>query len=113
VVGVPRADLAPFVARCLQRLGTKRAWVVNGSGLDELTLTGPTASDSDATIVTVRISPIVRARRSGDQRPPRSDGTVEVGIAGRMPCCGIPCPTTYATPLGASCRGWPNRPALR
>jgi anthranilate synthase/phosphoribosyltransferase len=43
VVGVPRADLAPFVARCLQRLGTRRAWVVNGSGLDELTLTGPTA----------------------------------------------------------------------
>jgi len=43
VVGVPRAELAPFVARCLQRLGTKRAWVVNGSGLDELTLAGPTS----------------------------------------------------------------------
>jgi anthranilate synthase/phosphoribosyltransferase len=43
VVGVPRAELAPFVARCLGRLGTKRAWVVNGSGLDELTLAGPTA----------------------------------------------------------------------
>jgi anthranilate phosphoribosyltransferase len=42
VVGVPRAELAPFVARCLQRLGTKRAWVVHGSGLDELTLAGPT-----------------------------------------------------------------------
>ena len=42
VVGVPKADLAPFVARCLQRLGTKRAWVVNGSGLDELTLAGTT-----------------------------------------------------------------------
>jgi anthranilate phosphoribosyltransferase len=39
---VPKAELAPFVARCLQRLGTKRAWVVNGSGLDELTLAGPT-----------------------------------------------------------------------
>jgi anthranilate phosphoribosyltransferase len=43
VVGVPRAEIAPFVARCLQRLGTKRAWVVNGSGLDELTLAGPTS----------------------------------------------------------------------
>jgi anthranilate phosphoribosyltransferase len=42
VVGVPKAELAPFVARCLQRLGTKRAWVVNGNGLDELTLAGPT-----------------------------------------------------------------------
>ncbi len=41
VVGVPKAELAPFVARCLQRLGTRRAWVVSGSGLDELTLTGP------------------------------------------------------------------------
>jgi anthranilate synthase/phosphoribosyltransferase len=43
VVGVPKPELAPFVARCLQRLGTKRAWVVNGSGLDELTLAGPTS----------------------------------------------------------------------
>jgi anthranilate phosphoribosyltransferase len=42
VVGVPRAELTPFVARCLQRLGTKRAWVVHGAGLDELTLAGPT-----------------------------------------------------------------------
>jgi anthranilate phosphoribosyltransferase len=43
VVGVPSPELAPFVARCLARLGTKRAWVVNGSGLDELTLAGPTS----------------------------------------------------------------------
>jgi len=42
VVGVPRADLTGFVARCLQRLGTRRAWVVHGAGLDELTLAGPT-----------------------------------------------------------------------
>ena len=42
VVGVPRPELAPFVARCLQRLGTQRAWVVHGSGLDELTLAGTT-----------------------------------------------------------------------
>jgi anthranilate phosphoribosyltransferase len=42
VVGVPRPELTGFVARCLQRLGAKRAWVVHGSGLDELTLTGPT-----------------------------------------------------------------------
>jgi anthranilate phosphoribosyltransferase len=42
VVGVPKPELTGFVARCLQRLGAKRAWVVHGSGLDELTLTGPT-----------------------------------------------------------------------
>ena len=41
-MGVPKPELTELVARCLQRLGTKRAWVVHGSGLDELTLTGPT-----------------------------------------------------------------------
>jgi anthranilate phosphoribosyltransferase len=42
VVGVPRPELAGFLARCLRRLGTSRAWVVHGSGLDELTLAGET-----------------------------------------------------------------------
>jgi len=42
VVGVPRPDLTEFLARCLQRLGVPRAWVVHGSGLDELSLCGPT-----------------------------------------------------------------------
>ena len=42
VVGVPRPHLAAFLARCLQRLGIARAWVVHGAGLDELSLCGPT-----------------------------------------------------------------------
>jgi anthranilate phosphoribosyltransferase len=42
LVGVPRPELAPFMARCLGRLGVRRAWVVHGSGLDELSLCGPT-----------------------------------------------------------------------
>jgi anthranilate phosphoribosyltransferase len=42
VVGVPRPELTPFIARCLMRLGIRRAWVVHGSGLDEISLCGPT-----------------------------------------------------------------------
>jgi anthranilate phosphoribosyltransferase len=43
VVGVPRPELTRFVAACLGRLGTSRAWVVHGSGLDELSIAGRTA----------------------------------------------------------------------
>ena len=43
VVGVPRPELLGFVARCLGRLGVRRALVVHGAGLDELTLAGETA----------------------------------------------------------------------
>jgi anthranilate phosphoribosyltransferase len=42
LVGVPRAELTEFVARCLRRLGVGRAWVVHGAGLDEISLCGPT-----------------------------------------------------------------------
>ncbi len=42
IVGVPRPELTEFMAVCLRRLGVARAWVVHGSGLDELSLCGPT-----------------------------------------------------------------------
>ncbi len=42
VVGVPRIELVALMARCLLRLGIERAWVVHGSGLDEITLCGKT-----------------------------------------------------------------------
>jgi len=42
VVGVPRPELLGFMARCLARLGARRALVVHGAGLDELTLAGET-----------------------------------------------------------------------
>jgi anthranilate phosphoribosyltransferase len=40
VVGVPRPELTELLARCLGRLGVRRAWVVHGAGLDELTPAG-------------------------------------------------------------------------
>ena len=43
VVGVPRPELLRFVATCLGRLGTRRAWVVHGSGLDEVSIAGRTS----------------------------------------------------------------------
>lgn len=46
VVGVPRPELVEFLARCLRRLGVRRAWVVHGTApgavaLDELSACGP------------------------------------------------------------------------
>jgi anthranilate phosphoribosyltransferase len=59
VVGVSRPELAPFIARCLQRLGIKRAWVVHGSGLDEISVTGPTtvAAFDNGEIKTFTVEP--------------------------------------------------------
>jgi anthranilate phosphoribosyltransferase len=59
VVGVPRPALAAFLARCLQRLGVERAWVVHGAGLDEISLCGPTevAALEDGAVRTFTVMP--------------------------------------------------------
>lgn len=44
VIGVPSRELARKMARALHRVGTQRSFVVHGlDGLDELTLSGPSA----------------------------------------------------------------------
>jgi anthranilate phosphoribosyltransferase len=67
VVGVPRPELTEFLAGCLRRLGVARAWVVHGSGLDEMSLCGPTK---------------ITALEEGDVRT----FTASPGDAGLEPC---------------------------
>ena len=59
VVGVPRPELTDLMARCLHRLGVARAWVVHGSGLDEMSLSGPTrvTSFEDGEVRTFTVDP--------------------------------------------------------
>jgi anthranilate phosphoribosyltransferase len=59
VVGVPRPELTAFLARCLARLGVRRAWVVHGAGLDELTLSGESqvTAVEDGAVRTFTVAP--------------------------------------------------------
>ena len=59
IVGVPKPELVPFLARCMSRLGVERAWVVHGSGLDEIALHAETlvAEVRDGSISERRVTP--------------------------------------------------------
>jgi len=72
IVGVPRPELTEFLAGCLRRLGVARAWVVHGSGIDEMSLCGPTR---------------VTAFDDGEMRT----FTVRPEDAGLPPCAAPPC----------------------
>lgn len=78
LLGVARAELGPLLARCLARLGTRRAWVVHGAGLDELSPVGETsvAALEDGAVREFRVAPEAaglsrsapEALRGGDPR---------------------------------------------
>jgi anthranilate phosphoribosyltransferase len=95
VVGVPRPELTEFMARCLQRMGVGRAWVVHGSGLDELTLAGPTtvtALEADG-LRTFRVVPEDAGLARGDPASlrggdPRASAAIAREVLGgaRGPC---------------------------
>ena len=59
LVGVFSPDWVQPMAEALRRLGSQRAWVVHGEGLDELTVTGPSqvASLNDGVISTFDLDP--------------------------------------------------------
>jgi anthranilate phosphoribosyltransferase len=88
VVGVPRPELTGFIARCLQRLGVRRAWVVHGSGLDELSLCGPTAVAAfgdDAAVRTFTVTPEdAGLARFGAESLRGGDATASATIAGEV-----------------------------
>jgi anthranilate phosphoribosyltransferase len=84
VVGVPRPQLAVFLARCLQRLGVPRAWVVHGAGLDEMSVCGPTevAALEGGAVRTFTVSPEDAGLAPGDPAALRgSDAQANAAIA--------------------------------
>jgi anthranilate synthase/phosphoribosyltransferase len=78
LVGVARPEQAPLLARCLARLGARRAWVVHGAGLDELSPFGETtvAALEDGAVRAFTVAPesaglercAPEALRGGDPR---------------------------------------------
>ena len=94
VVGVPRPELTEFMAGCLRRLGVARAWVVHGSGLDELSLCGPTRvtafDDGEVRTFTVRpedagLEPCAAPALQGGDARANADITRRVLDGGRGP----------------------------
>jgi len=94
IVGVPRPELTEFMAGCLRRLGVARAWVVHGSGLDELSLCGPTRvtafDDGQVRTFTVRpedagLEPCAAPALQGGDARANADITRRVLDGGRGP----------------------------
>lgn len=71
LIGVWDKDLVPKIAGALVRLGTKRSWIVNGNGLDEISLEGTT------TVAEIRENEV-----SFKEIDPASFGTEPCGVDG-------------------------------
>jgi anthranilate phosphoribosyltransferase len=87
VVGVPRPELTEPVARCLSRLGTARAWVVHGNGIDELSLAGPSRVTEvrDGAVRTFQVSPADAAMATAaPETLEGGDAATNAGIARRI-----------------------------
>jgi len=104
VVGVPRPDLTVFVARCLQRLGARRAWVVHGDGLDELTLSGTsTVTEVDgAAIRTFSVTPEDAGLESAGVDALQGGGPDDNAVIAREVLSGIPGPRRDVVLLNAA-----------
>ncbi len=78
LMGVYRADLTEVVAQVLIELGTRRALVVHGSGMDELTTMGPSKITDvrDGTARTYTVDPSTLGLQAPD-REALSGGTPE------------------------------------
>jgi anthranilate phosphoribosyltransferase len=104
LVGVPRAELAPFMARCLARLGVRRAWVVHGSGLDEISLTGTTtvAALADGQVRTFSVEPEEGGLRRCAPDALQSEGVEACARAARSVLAGEPGPCRDVVILNAA-----------
>ncbi len=104
VVGVPKPELTGFIARCLQRLGARRAWVVHGDGLDELTLAGPTTvTEVDGDVVhTFTVTPADAGLETASVEALLGGGPEDNAVIAREVLSGTPGPRRDVVLLNAA-----------
>jgi len=104
VVGVPKPELTELVARCLRRLGAKKAWVVHGGGLDELTLEGPsTVTEVDGeNLRTFTVTPEEAGLRPAGLETLQGGGPEDNATIAREVLSGVPGPRRDVVLLNAA-----------
>ncbi len=104
VVGVARPELGPIMARCLGKLGVKRAWVVHGQGMDELTLAGLTsvASLDHGSVTSFMVSPQMAGVAAVPTEAIRGGSAEENAQIARSVLEGVPGPPRDVVVLNAA-----------